>query len=218
VPLIVFDLDGTLIDSQEDLAGAANALITEHGGSELSVSEIAAMVGDGAAVLVRRVMKAAGLTDVRDALQRFLELYDERLLRTTRLYRGMDAVLDELSGKASLAVLTNKPARATNQILEGLGVANMFQWVIGGDSAFGRKPDPAGLLHLVSQANCLPRETIMIGDSAVDVATARAAGTRMCIARYGFGFRPAAVDPGADDVVVDRPEEIVLAVRQVLAG
>jgi phosphoglycolate phosphatase len=214
VSLIVFDLDGTLIDSQRDLADAANALILERGGTPLTVEEIAAMVGEGAGVLIRRVIRAARIgDDVESALRRFLELYDERLLATTRLYDGMPETLEALASEAPLAVLTNKPQRATECILEGLGVAATFQWIIGGDSPFGRKPDPAGLRHLMTEARTVPARTMMVGDSAIDLATARAAGTRICLARYGFGFRIPDADLHGDELIVDRPSEIVPAVR-----
>ena len=214
MPLIVFDLDGTLIDSQADLADAANALIAERGGTPLTVQQIAAMVGDGAAVLVRRALAAVHLPDdPAIALARFLELYDERLLRTTRLYDGMEAVLDDLSGRAALAVLTNKPAGATRRILDGLGLAETFRSIVGGDGPFPRKPDPAGLMHLIHDANSTAAQTVMVGDSAVDVATARAAGTRLCVARYGFGFKPAAVDLREGEMAVDRSEDLVAALE-----
>src|SRR6187401_2758218 len=110
MPLIVFDLDGTLIDSRHDLADAANALIVERGGSPLPVDAITAMVGEGAALLVRRALKAAGTDlDVARDLPRFLELYDERLLAHTRLYDGTREALEALASRVPLAVLTNKP-------------------------------------------------------------------------------------------------------------
>ena len=176
--LVVFDLDGTLIDSQQDLADAANALIVELGGQPVAVEAIGRMVGDGAAVLVRRALAATGVhvESVRGALDRFLVLYDERLLASTRLYDGMAEAIDAFADVARLAVLTNKPERATRRILEGLAIAERFDWVIGGDGPFPRKPDPAGLQHLVAQAGVSLDRSIMIGDSSVDLATARAAG------------------------------------------
>ena len=187
--LFVFDLDGTLIDSRRDLADAANALIVARGGRPLAVEAITAMVGEGAPLLVQRALTAAGLEpDVASALPRFLELYDERLLVHTRLYEGTREVLDALAPRASLAILTNKPQRPTEAILEGLGIASFFRWVVGGDTAHGRKPDPAGLVHLQALAHAQTGDTVMIGDSAIDLRTARAAGTRVCLVRYGFGF------------------------------
>jgi phosphoglycolate phosphatase len=217
VPLVVFDLDGTLIDSQQDLADAANALIVERGGVPVSVDAVARMVGDGAAVLVRRALAATGIPDPDGtALPRFLELYDERLVATTRLYDGMEAAIDALAADAMLAVLTNKPARATHRILDALGVSGRFRWTVGGDGPYPRKPDPSGLLHLVAEAGAGANATVMIGDSPVDLATARAAGTRVCIARYGFGYRPDDTGLRDGEVAVDRPQDLVAAVGSVL--
>jgi len=207
VSLVVFDLDGTLIDSRRDLADAANALIIEGGGQPLPVDAITAMVGEGAPLLVRRALKAAGLDiDIRIALPRFLELYDERLLVHTRLYDGTREALEALAARATLAILTNKPQRPTERILEGLSIAPFFRWTIGGDSAYGRKPDPAGLHHLVSAASADLASTVMVGDSAIDLRTARAAGTRICLVRYGFGFGTAAAELQGDEIIADRPD------------
>ena len=189
--LVVFDLDGTLIDSRRDLADAANALIAEYGGRSLPIDAISGMVGEGAAVLVRRALDAAQLDgiDGRAALERFLALYDDRLLATTRLYDGIAHVLRDASRSAALAVLTNKPLRATRRILDGLDIASAFRWVLGGDGPHPRKPDPGGLRQIMANAHCTPDQTTMVGDSRIDVETARAAGCAMCVAAYGFGFR-----------------------------
>jgi phosphoglycolate phosphatase len=209
IRLLVFDLDGTLIDSRRDLADAANALIVERGGTPLPVDAIASMVGEGAALLVRRALKAGG-TDLqieRD-LPRFLELYDERLLAHTRLYDGTREMLEALRPHATLAVLTNKPQRPTAAILDGLGIASFFTYVVGGDTAQGRKPDPAGLHHLMSMTGATPAETLMIGDSKIDLRTARAAGVRCCLARYGFGFPAVANELAGDEFVFGQPLEL----------
>jgi phosphoglycolate phosphatase len=208
--LVVFDLDGTLIDSRRDLADAANALIVEHGGSPLAVDAIAGMVGEGAALLVRRALSAAGVRlDAERDLPRFLQLYDDRLLAHTVLYSGTREMLDALAAQTRLAVLTNKPQHHTDAILGGLDVARCFRWVIGGDSAYGRKPDPAGLRHLMSAAGTGPHETVMVGDSAVDLKTARAAGARICLARYGFGYRTVEGLLDGTESVIDRPSDLV---------
>jgi phosphoglycolate phosphatase len=183
--LVVFDLDGTLIDSRRDLADAANALIVERGGRPLPVEAIAGMVGEGAPLLVRRVLKA-----------------------TTPLYDGTREALEALALRAALAVLTNKPQRPTDRILEGLGIAPFFQWSVGGDTPYGRKPDPAGLNHLMSAAGTDPGDTVMVGDSAIDLRTARAAGTRICLVRYGFGFQTAAGELAGDELVADSPSRL----------
>jgi phosphoglycolate phosphatase len=209
LPLVVFDLDGTLIDSRRDLADAANALIVEHGGRPLPVETIAGMVGDGAPLLVRRVLKATGLEiDLRAGLARFLELYDERLLVHTRLYDGTREALEALALRAALAVLTNKPQRPTDRILEGLNIAPFFQWSVGGDTPYGRKPDPAGLNHLMSAAGTDPGDTVLVGDSAIDLRTARAAGTHICLVRYGFGFQTAAGELAGDELIADSPSRL----------
>jgi phosphoglycolate phosphatase len=217
MPLLVFDLDGTLIDSRRDLADAANALVVRHGGTALPVESIARMVGNGAAMLVRRALAAAGVDgDVRTMLPEFLELYDERLLRTTHLYDGFPEVLEALTARATLALLTNKPLAATERILTGLGIAPFFGAVLGGDGPLPRKPDPAGLRHLMVQASAGPERTVMIGDSPVDLATARAAATRVCLARYGFGFRISRDDLRGDELFADEPAELPRVLAAVL--
>jgi phosphoglycolate phosphatase len=215
--LVVFDLDGTLIDSRRDLADAANALIVERGGTALPVDDIAGMVGEGAALLVRRALTAARVTrdDLDAALARFLALYDERLLAHTRLYDGTREALVALAARAPLAVLTNKPQRPTERILDGLGVARFFRWVIGGDTAHGRKPDPAGLVYLMSLAGAGAADTVMVGDSAIDLRTARAAGTRACLVRYGFGFPTAEKDLSPTELVVEHPADLARLVTSV---
>lgn len=212
--LIVFDLDGTLIDSRQDLADAANALIVERGGTPLPVHMVASMVGEGAALLVRRALSAAGLEpDLDTALPRFLELYDERLLANTRLYPGTTEALEALAPRVPLAILTNKPQQPTETILRGLNVHRYFTEVIGGDTAFGRKPDPAGLRRLMSSAGASTADTLLVGDSAIDVRTGRAAGVRVCLVKYGFGFPLAAAELSGEERIVDDPGQLVGLVR-----
>lgn len=189
--LVVFDLDGTLIDSRRDLADAANALVREYGGAPLTVDQVTAMVGEGVAVLVRRALLAAGLDpQTPGAVQRFMAHYDVRLTAHTRPYPGVPEMLATLRADGlTLAVLTNKPGTATGQILERLGLARFFSSTAGGDTAAGRKPDPAGLLDLIGRAGASPSSTLMVGDSPVDMETARRAGARICLARWGFGYR-----------------------------
>jgi len=188
--LIVFDLDGTLVDSHRDLADATNALLADYGAEPLSPAIVASMVGEGAAKLVARALKKASINvDLREALARFLEHYDRRLLATTAPYPGMREVLDALRTTHRLAVLTNKPTTPTVRILDGLGLAPFFDDVIGGDTTYGRKPDPAGLLELIARAGMTGAGTLLVGDSPVDLETARRAGAAICLARYGFGFR-----------------------------
>ena len=215
IQLVVFDLDGTLIDSKRDLADAINVLLVELGADPLPIEQVVGMIGDGAPVLVRRALAASGLSpDTPDALDRFLELYDDRLTAHTVPYDGMRGTLDELRNSYALAVLTNKPARATGIILEQLELAKYFGLVVGGDSPFGRKPDPAGLLQLVRACGATPGVTVLVGDSPIDLETARRAQTRVCLARYGFGFRFKETDFLGAELFVDRPDDL----PRVLAG
>jgi phosphoglycolate phosphatase len=208
--LIVFDLDGTLIDSRRDLADATNALLEELGAAPLPVDAVAAMVGEGAAVLVRRALTAAGLDPLTPgALDRFLVHYDARLVAHTRPYPGMPETLDALRAVAPLAVLTNKPQRATGRILGALELEAYFARVVGGDTPLGRKPDPAGLLHLAEATGVPPDATVLVGDSPIDRETARRAGARICLARYGFGFTFGPGELDGVDWIVDRPADLV---------
>ena len=208
--LIVFDLDGTLVDSSVDLANAVNALLDDLGAAPIATGDIVGMVGDGAAVLVRRALTAAGLNpETPGALERFLAHYDPHLLDNTRPYPGIVETLQKLSERAALAVLTNKPARATELMLAGLDLRGYFRDVMGGDTTWGRKPAPAGLLHLCQSAGVDPADTLLVGDSAVDLATARNGGTRVCLARYGFGFRFDGSEFRGDETFIDSPVELV---------
>ena len=216
IALVVFDLDGTLVDSSRDLASSTNAMLADLGATQLSEQVVASLVGEGAAVLVRRALERSGLAaDTPGALDRFLAHYDTRLLETTRPYSGMLETLTQLGEHHRLAVLTNKPSQPTARILEGLGMDGFFSDVIGGDSTFGRKPDPAGLLALVDRAHTSPAETLMIGDSPVDLATAERAGTRVCMARYGFGYRFDGHPFCGHEAFVDAASEIVEVVARM---
>jgi len=187
--LIVFDLDGTLVDSRRDLADSANALIVERGGSPLAEEAIGKMVGEGAAMLVRRALDAARLPQDPAALPRFLEIYDTRLLNHTRAYPDIADAVRHARTVGRVAVLTNKPKEPSNRILKELSLLDLFDRVIGGDGPLPRKPDPAGLIALMNDAGATVAETLMIGDSAIDHETARRAGTHCCLVTYGFGFQ-----------------------------
>jgi phosphoglycolate phosphatase len=210
--LFVFDLDGTLVDSRRDISDAANALLTACGAEPLAEEVIGRMVGDGAATLVARAFEYSGIAQPPDALARFLALYDQRLLNHTRPYPGMPAVLEMLALRAKLAVLTNKPIAATRRILGGLDLARYFpdDVVIGGDGRFARKPEPAGLLHLIDQAGLGAESALLVGDSIIDWRVARAASTPVCLAQYGFGFESIpAQDIGPFDRVIHAPAELL---------
>jgi phosphoglycolate phosphatase len=214
IGLVVFDLDGTLVDSSADIANAANALLEALGAAPLPAAAIIDMVGEGAALLVRRALAAASLDpDIPGALERFLALYETRLLVHTRPYDGTIDALTWIGARAPMSVLTNKPMHPTSQVLDGLGLRHHFRDIVGGDTAFGRKPDPTGLLHLAAAAGVRPEHTLMVGDSPIDLATARNAGTPVCLVRYGFGFRFSPGDFRGDELFADSPAGLVDVVR-----
>jgi phosphoglycolate phosphatase len=210
--LIVFDLDGTLVDSRRDIADAANALLESCGAAPIPEARVGAMVGEGAAMLVVRAFRASGVERPTDALERYLAFYDERLLNHTRPYDGIPEVLDALARRGALAVLTNKPIASTRRLLDGLDLARFFppEAVLGGDGPFPRKPDPAALLHLAASGGVSAAATLMVGDSAIDWRTARAASTGICLARYGFGFDTIPLhELTPDDHVIDAAADLL---------
>lgn len=217
VPLVVFDLDGTLVDSRADLAISVNELLKELGAAPLPHACVTSMVGEGARVLVDRALTAAGVSapDAPEALERFLQIYDRHLLDHTRPYDGIPEMLDRLRAVARLAVLTNKPAQATIKLLAGLELQDAFVEVIGGDSAFPRKPDPSALLHLVGAHASAGGLAWMVGDSRIDLETANAAGIGCCLVRYGFGL-PADETLPASVLIADSPLEVVSLLMPLL--
>lgn len=221
--LIAFDLDGTLVDSRRDLAESANQLITELGGAPLPEDAITRMVGEGAALLVRRALAASGLRDapaaLPAALSRFLEIYDGRLLKHTRPYAGVAEAVRAARRHARVAVLTNKPVGASERILEGLGLRGLFDEVVGGDGPLPRKPDPASLVALMERAGATAPNTLLVGDSAIDHQTARRAASRCCLAAYGFGYATFPVEQltGEEWVAAD-PLELAAIFERFVGG
>ncbi|HXX71523.1 MAG TPA: HAD-IA family hydrolase [Candidatus Acidoferrum sp.] len=187
VRALIFDLDGTLIDSKLDLALAVNATLEHMGREPLEHGRIYGYVGDGAATLVRRAL-GLEVTDqeVEEGLQYFLSYYRVHMLDNTVTYPGVREGLEMLQGHP-MAVLTNKPVRFSRGILEGLGIVHCFQYVYGGNSFRTKKPDPEGVNVLLHDLAVQPLEAMMIGDSDVDVRTARSAGTWVCGVSYGLG-------------------------------
>lgn len=184
--ILVFDLDGTVIDSARDLAESIGEMLESYGADPLPTAEVVTMVGEGAPILVRRALARAGLRlDVDVALARFLEIYDRRLMDHTVVYPGMKESLARAVHRGPLAVLTNKPLGPSIGILEALGLRGFFTRVIGGDSEYGRKPEPAGLLALQALAPGQP--LVMIGDSPADWHVAVNAKCPFVFARFGFG-------------------------------
>jgi phosphoglycolate phosphatase len=202
VELVVFDLDGTLIDSAGDLASSVNATLQRlsPGTPAVPIETVRRFVGDGAAMLVARTLAAVGMNVPKDvALPVFLECYRARLLDTTVLYPGVREALDAL-GDRTLAVLTNKPGDMSRRILEGLGVADRFALIRGAGDVPAKKPDPAGLRMLIEEAGTLPSATVMVGDSAIDVRTGRAAGVLTVGVTYGLD--PASLQGALPDLLI----------------
>lgn len=186
--LLVFDLDGTLVDSSEDLTTALNTALARvaPGTRPLPPARVRTLIGSGARNLVARSLAAAGVERPLDAvLPVFLDCYRGCLLEKTRPYPGVAEALDRL-GDRTLAVLTNKPGDLSREILAGLGLLPRFFRVYGGGDVPGRKPNPAGLQALLREAHVTPAEAAIVGDSAIDVRTGRAAAVFSVGVSYGF--------------------------------
>jgi len=216
-PLIAFDLDGTLVDSRLDLAETANEMLARYGAGPLPVDTVAGYVGDGVRQLVIRTLEGAGVHAApEDAQAAFVDIYGRRFLNHTRPYTGILEAVHDVEGIARLGVVTNKPEAFSREILVAFGLARSFEWVIGGDSPFGRKPDPSGLLHVIRESGSTPGRTLFVGDSAVDVETARRAGTKICVAAYGFGQARQPIALQGDEYVATAPGDVAGILREFI--
>ena len=205
--IVVFDLDGTVIDSARDLAESIGELLEHYGSPPLPLAEVVEMVGEGAPVLVRRALARAGLSAAPEAaLGQFMQIYDRRLLDHTIAYPGIVESLSLAVRRGPLAVLTNKPLGPSIGILEQLGLRGFFSRVIGGDSEYGRKPDPSGLRAL--QALAPGDRAVMIGDSPVDYKVAVNANCPFVFARFGFGATKFGDTPPETPYVIDHAREL----------
>lgn len=186
---IIFDLDGTLIDSECDLRAAADWLLRQLGAAPLSREEFRVMMGDGVAALIGRALAArkCRVDSEADAIRRFLDYHENHLTDATRPYPGVRESLDTLRAQGlTLAICTNKALRSTRAILERLGLATYFAGIVAGDSVPYRKPDPRMLSGILTTLG-VPRESaVMVGDSEVDAATAEASGVRFVLMTYGY--------------------------------
>ena len=209
--LLVFDLDGTLVDSKVDLANAVNVALESFDLPPLPHPMIYSYVGDGATVLIRRALPPEKADLLPEVLDRFLAYYRRHLLDTTRAYPGVVGALRKWAGIYRMAVLTNKGAAMSREILAGLSLDGYFLDVLGGDSFGTKKPDPEGLLHIVREAGVEAEETIMVGDSRNDVQAGRAAGAVTCGVTYGLGAPGFAGHP--PDFTVDTFPDLFRRIR-----
>lgn len=216
--LLVFDLDGTLVNSKQDLAKSINGMLQHYHRPELPLEVIGSYIGDGAPMLVRR---ALGDPDddafFNEALRYFLDFYREHKLDHTYVYDGVKQALGQIRASANgrglkMAVLTNKPVHPSRAIVEALGLAEFFTQVYGGNSFATKKPDPLGALTLMQEAGVEAAQACMIGDSSIDILTGRNAG--MWTVGLTYGFAPHTLVEAPPDVLVDSPEELA----RVLTG
>ncbi|MCS3808296.1 phosphoglycolate phosphatase [Xanthomonas sp. 4461] len=187
-PLVIFDLDGTLVDSAPNITEALNATLHELGLQQFSEATIRGWIGEGVHVLLATALREAGGThDADTEMPVMMRHYEACLLHDPQLYSGVGEALTGLrEAGATLALCTNKPSRFIAPLLEHLGIASQFSSVLGGDSLAQRKPDPAPLLHLARQFRHTPQQCLMVGDSATDAAAAHAAAMPLAMVRYGY--------------------------------
>ena len=207
VRALIFDLDGTLIDSKRDLILSVNAMLQEMGREQLHEDTISGYIGHGAPQLIGRALGNHSTEAERErALKFFLAYYEDHKMDSTCAYPGVPEALDKLAA-FPMAILTNKPVRISVRILEGLGLARYFRAVYGGSSFETKKPDPLGAQTILREFGAAPAEAVLIGDSEVDVLTARNAGTFAAAVNYGFGTHNRAAHPA--DVYLDRLTDLV---------
>ncbi len=201
--LLIFDLDGTLIDSKQDLANSVNAALEHRGHSPLPDALIQSYVGNGAPVLIERALgQSASGDEVERTLEYFLAYYREHMLDNTYLYPGVRESLDRFRNAGlHMAVLTNKPVNFSRDLVKGLGLEDHFFSVYGGNSFPEKKPHPIGVQKLLQEAGAAKKETLFIGDSGVDVKTARNAGVKA--AGVTYGFQPESLEENPPDLLFD---------------
>lgn len=202
VRALIFDLDGTLIDSKLDLIHSVNAMLREMRRPELDAETISGYIGHGAPQLVARAMGGTATEkELKQALQFFLGYYEDHKMDNTRAYPGVTETLEVLKDWP-LAVLTNKPERISVRILKSVGLADFFRFIYGGNSFESKKPDPFGAKKIAESFGVAASDTMIIGDSEVDVQTARNAGMLAAAVNYGFGVHDRVAYPA--DAYLDR--------------
>ena len=213
IKLVIFDLDGTLIDSRLDLVHSVNAALRHIQRPELPDDVIASYVGDGAPILIQRALGGETIDEalVRKGLEFFLAYYRAHKLDHTTVYQGIPEALTAIRSSNNgvprkMAVLSNKPVNPSRAIVEALGLGHYFSQVYGGNSFATKKPDPEGALKLVAESGVRPEQAAIVGDSHTDVETGRNAG--LWTVGVTYGFAPQTLADARSDVTVDRPEEL----------
>jgi phosphoglycolate phosphatase len=198
---LIFDLDGTLIDSKQDLIHSVNAMLRELGRGALPEETISGYIGHGAPQLVARALGNGCTEEERQrALEFFLRYYETHKMDTTCAYQGVAETLEKLASMP-MAVLTNKPVRISVRILDAMGLSKYFRAIYGGNSFETKKPDPLGARTILKELGAEPGEALLVGDSEVDVQTARNAGMMAAAVNYGFGVHDRGANPA--DVYLD---------------
>jgi 2-phosphoglycolate phosphatase len=208
--VILFDLDGTLLDTAPDMVGALNSLRLEHGLAPLPFAEVRAQVSHGSSRLVQTGFPEADTERLVLLQRRFLELYGAHLAAETRLFEGMDGVLLELSRRGlAVGIVTNKPGRLTEALLEQLGLRACFACVVSGDTLQERKPHPLPMLHAAKLAGAAPDACLYVGDAERDVRAAHAAGMRALVAVYGYLRADEDWAAWGGDGFIERPADLI---------
>jgi phosphoglycolate phosphatase len=214
IKLVIFDLDGTLIDSRLDLVHSVNAALRHIGRPDLPENVIASFVGDGAPVLIQRALGGEKIDEslVRKGLEFFLAYYREHKLDHTTVYDGINEALSSIQGSGNgssrkLAVLSNKPVIPSRAIVEALGLGEFFIQIYGGNSFGTKKPDPEGARKLLEECKVRPEQTVIVGDSHTDIETGHNAG--LWTVGVTYGFAPHTLADSSPDIEVDHPQELL---------
>ena len=211
IRFLIFDLDGTLVDSRQDLANSVNAMLQHFGRPPLPIDVVGSYVGDGAPMLVRRALgDPVDEAFLQHALETFLSYYRKHMLDTTRVYDGIPEALRSVgdSGRRAMAVLSNKPVKPSRAIVDALGLGGFFTQIYGGNSFPTKKPDPFGAVTLLQEFGVAPAAAIMVGDSSNDVLTGRNSG--MWTVGCTYGLSPHTLEQAPPDVLIDHPSELPL--------
>lgn len=201
IRLFAFDFDGTLVDTKRDIADSVNLALEDLGVRTLPRETIYGYIGSGVGPLLAHSLNGTGFDDLTRALEVFISHYEERLMDHTRFYPNCRETLEFFSNKTR-AICSNKPERFIKKILDELGCLEYFQTIVGGDNADRKKPDPSGLLNILSTHGVSPDEAIMVGDSPIDIETGRGAGAKTCAVTYGLSKR-AELEKAQPDWIID---------------